>query len=57
MYDINRDGVPEMFFEYMSGARSGFKIYTYKKKKVVSVKSSTGISCIYYNSGKNRSAF
>ena len=54
MYDINRDGVPEMFFEYMSGARSGFKIYTYKKKKVVSVKSSTGISCIYYNSGKKQ---
>ena len=54
LYDINRDGVPEMFFEYMSGARSGFKIYTYKKKKVVSVKSSTGISCIYYNSGKKQ---
>ena len=54
LYDINRDGVPEMFFEYMSGARSVFKIYTYKKKKVVSVKSSTGISCIYYNSGKKQ---
>ena len=52
LYDINRDGVPEMFFEYMSGVRSGFKIYTYKKGKVVKVKAATGISRIYYNSGK-----
>ncbi len=54
LYDINRDGIPEMFFEYMAGVRSGFKIYTYKKGKVKALKSATGISRIYYNSRKKQ---
>ena len=53
-YDINRDGIPELFFEYMSGVRSGFKIYTYKNKKVVGIKSSIGVSRIYYKSSKKQ---
>ena len=54
LYDINRDGTPELFFEYMSGRRSGFKIYTYKNKKVVELKSATGVSRIYYKGGKKQ---
>ena len=54
LYDINRDGVPEMFFEYMSGVRSGYKIYTYKNKKVVPLKSVTGGCRIYYKSSKKQ---
>lgn len=54
LYDINRDGIPEMFFEYMAGVRSGFKIYTYRKGKVKALKSTTGISCIYCNSRKKQ---
>ena len=53
-YDINKDGIPELFFEYMSGVRSGFKIYTYKNKKVVGVKSVIGVSRIYYKSSKKQ---
>ena len=54
LYDINGDGVPEMFFEYMSGVRSGHKIYTYKNKKVVPLKSVTGGCRIYYKSSKKQ---
>lgn len=53
-YDINRDGIPELFFEYMCGVRSGFKICTYRNKKVVEVKSVIGVSRIYYKSSKKQ---
>ena len=54
VYDINKDGIPEMFFEYMAGTRSGFKIYTYKNGKVSGMKSFIGVSRIYYNGKKKQ---
>ena len=53
-YDINGDGIPELFFEYLSGVRSGFKIYTYKNRKVFHMKSTVGVSRIYYSKSKKR---
>ena len=53
LYDINRDGVPEMFFQYAWG-RYAFKIYTYRNRKVVPLKSVTGGCRIYYKSSKKQ---
>ena len=66
LYDINRDGVSEMIFTYMSGVRGGYKIYTYKKGKIIKildVKGATGIYrkakkkqiCISFSSGASSS--
>ena len=33
--DINNDGVSEMFYSYASGVRTTYKIYTYKKGKII----------------------
>ena len=47
LYDINRDGIPELFFEYMCGVRSGYEIFTYRKGKVTKIKSIVGGCRIY----------
>ena len=54
LYDINRDGIPEMLFNYMAGVRSGYKIYTYKKGKVIKMLDVTGAGGIYRNAQKKQ---
>lgn len=54
LYDINRDGIPEMLFNYMAGVRSGYKIYTYKKGKVIKMLDATGAGGIYRNAQKKQ---
>ena len=54
LYDINRDGIPEMFFTYATGVRCGYKIYTYKKGKIIKMLDVTGASGIYRNAKKKQ---
>lgn len=51
-YDINRDGIPEMLFSYASGVRCGYKIYTYKKGKIIKMLDEIGAGGIYRNAKK-----
>jgi len=53
LYDINRDGIPEMLFAYQAGVRSAYKIYTYKKGKILKMLDvTTGGSGLYRVKGK-----
>ncbi len=53
LYDINRDGIPEMLFAYQAGVRSAYKIYTYKKGKIIKMLDVTeGGSGLYRVKGK-----
>lgn len=54
LYDINRDGIPEMFFTYMAGVRGGYKIYTYKKGKIIKMLDTTGAGGLYRNAQKKQ---
>lgn len=54
LYDINRDGISEMFFTYMSGVRGGYKIYTYKKGKIIKMLDVTGAGGLYRNAKKKQ---
>lgn len=47
--DINSDGIYEMFFSYNSGVRSAYKIYTYKKGKIIKMGDFSGCNFIAYN--------
>lgn len=47
--DINNDGVSEMFYSYAGGARTTYKIYTYKKGKIIKMKELDGCNEIVYN--------
>lgn len=53
-YDINRDGIPEMFFNYRSGVRGGYKIYTYKKGKIIKMLDVGGAGAVYRNTRKKQ---
>lgn len=53
-YDINRDGRPEMFFSYRSGVRGGYKIYTYKKGKIIKMLDVEGAGAVYRNTRKKQ---
>lgn len=44
-YDINKDGIEEMIFEYAAGVRCAFKIYTYSNKKVKKLHSGAFEGC------------
>lgn len=54
LYDINRDGVSEMVFTYMSGVRGGYKIYTYKKGKIIKMLDVKGAGGIRRNARKKQ---
>ena len=54
LYDINRDGIPEMFFTYMAGVRGGYKVYTYKKGKIIKMLDVTGAGGLYRNAKKKQ---
>ncbi len=47
--DINGDGIYEMFFSYTSGVRVAYKIYTYKKGKIIKMKELNGCNDIFCN--------
>ncbi len=47
--DINNDGIPEMFFAYNGGVRAAYKIYTYKKGKIIKMGDFSGCNFITYN--------
>lgn len=47
--DINNDGVSEMFYSYAGGVRTTYKIYTYKKGKIIKMKELNGCNGIFYN--------
>lgn len=52
--DINGDGIYEMFFSYNSGVRSTYKIYTYKKGKIIKMGEFSGCNFITYNTHKKQ---
>lgn len=52
--DINVDGIYEMFFSYNSGVRSAYKIYTYKKGKIIKMGDFSGCNFITYNTNKKQ---
>ncbi len=52
--DINGDGIYEMFFSYNSGVRSTYKIYTYKKGKIIKMGEFSGCNFITYNTNKKQ---
>lgn len=52
LWDINKDGVLEMIFQYGSGKNSGFRVYTYKNGKVVLVQKLTGVKRFWGVQGK-----
>ena len=54
LYDINRDGISEMFFTYMAGVRGGYKVYTYKKGKIIKMLDVTGAGGLYRNAQKKQ---
>lgn len=45
--DINGDGIYEMFYSYSGGARTTYKIYTYKKGKIIKMKELNGCNGIF----------
>lgn len=47
--DINNDSIPEMFFSYAKGVRAAYKIYTYKKGKIIKKGDFSGCNFITYN--------
>lgn len=53
-YDLDKDGIEEMFFQWSSGSGYGYKVYTYRKSdgvRLVKNITSTGRSLTY--KGKN----
>lgn len=52
--DINGDGIYEMFFSYTSGVRATYKIYTYKKGKIIKMGDFSGCNFITYNTNKKQ---
>lgn len=52
VYDINCDGIYEMFYRYESGIRYACKIYTYKKGKIIKMKELNGCTNICCNQKK-----
>ncbi len=54
LYDINGDSIPEMFFSYSSGGRRTYKIYTYKKGKIIKIGDLSGCTDIFYNKKKKQ---
>lgn len=54
LYDINNDGIYEMFFQFETGVRLGYKVYTFKNNKVVKLKSFAGCNGINYNKSKKQ---
>ena len=52
LWDINKDGVLEMIFQYGNGKSSGFRVYTYKNGKIVLVQKLTGVKRFWGVQGK-----
>lgn len=52
--DINGDGIYEMFFSYNSGVRSTYKIYTYKKRKIIKMEELSGVNEIVYSRSRKQ---
>ena len=44
LYDVNKDGVKEMFLAYPSGVRMGVDVYGYRNDEVVRLKSFSGVN-------------
>lgn len=57
LYDVNRDGISEMFFTYMAGVRGGYEVYTYKKGKIIKMLDTKGAGGLYSNAQKKRFVF
>lgn len=52
--DINGDGIYEMFFSYTKGVRAAYKIYTYKRGKIIKMGDFSGCNFITYNTNKKQ---
>lgn len=52
--DINNDGVPEMFFSYQNGVRATYKVYTYKKGKILKMEELDGVNEIVYSRSRKQ---
>ena len=54
LYDINQDGIPEMFLKYEGGVRTAYNIYALAGNKVKLVSIQYGVNEINYNAGKKQ---